>query len=138
MVKIDFFVLDALNRLTGVRAFIDHADQSIPAMEYQAQKALKELAEQEGWDYQEYDCEKQGLDADYRRSIPRYTAFFSAIILLWSFIETQLFKCAERVGQQKNTLFRVRDLKGKPLEGPLCSCNRPQAFGSRTTQRGST
>ena len=115
MTMIDLFVLVALRRLTGVRAFIEHADQSIPVMEDRARKALKELATQEDWDYSQYDVGEQVLDADYRHSIPRYTTY-SAIILLASFLETQLVRCAEKVGQEKNTLFQVRDLKGGLLE----------------------
>ena len=115
MSMIDLSVLDAFRRLTGIRAFIEHLGKSMPEMERRARKALEELATQEDWDYPEYDVEKKVLDAVYRHSIPRYTTY-SAIILVWSFIETQLIQCAERVGREKNTIFGVRDLKYRPLE----------------------
>lgn len=115
MATINFFVLNALNRALGIRAFIEHADKSIPEMEWQAQESLKGLAKEEGWEYSQYDGERQGLEADYRHSIPRYTAY-SAVILLWSLVETQLFACADLVGEQRGSVFRVRELKGPPLE----------------------
>jgi hypothetical protein len=115
MTPINFFVLNALNRAIGIRAIIVHAEKTIPEMEWHAQEALKALAEEEGWDYWQYEGEKQGLEADYRHSIPRYAAY-SVVILLWSLVETQLFACADLVGKEKGAVFRVRELKGAPIE----------------------
>ena len=127
MTIIDLPVADALARLMGIRAFIEHLDESIPAMESRARKALDELATEKGWDYFQFHAESQVLDADYRHSIPRY-ATYSAIFLLYSFIETQLVGCAERVGRKKGTLFQVRDLKGTPLEATSLFLQRVSAL----------
>ena len=127
MTIIDLPVADALARLMGIRAFIEHLVQSIPEMESRARKALDELATEKGWDNFQFHAEGQILDADYRHSIPRY-ATYSAIFLLYSFIETQLVGCAERVGRENDTLFQVRDFKSTPLEATSSFLHRVSAL----------
>lgn len=124
---IDFFVAHTLASLSGVIALIDHAERSTPEMESQVLKNLKEFAESEGWDYNDYDAERQGLEADYRHWIPKYNAY-SAIILLCSVIETRLVACAGRVGKERKSEFRLRDIKGPPMEAASLYLKRVAAL----------
>src|SRR5437867_9006217 len=109
---IDWLVADTFASISGIKALIEHADRSMPEMEWQAQEDLKKLAESEGWDY---DIEVQGLEADYRHWIPKYSAY-SAVIILCSIAETRLVACAERVGSERKSPFVLKDIKGSPLE----------------------
>ena len=127
MTIIDLSVSDALQRLRGIRKLIEHLDESIPDKHFRDHQALDELATQERWDYAQFQAENQVLDADYLDSIPRY-ATYSVILILWSFIETQLVTCAERVGHEKATLFRVRDLKGPTLKAASTFLQRVSAI----------
>ena len=104
-------------------ALLDHAERSAPEMEWQAQKNLKELAESEGWDYGDYDAERQSLELDYRHWVPKYNAY-SAIILLCSVLESRLSACAVRVGKERESAFRLRDTKGSPLDAASLFLNR--------------
>ena len=109
MTIIDVSFGDARERLSGIRAFIEHLDESIPDLQIRAQQALNELAGQEGWEYPQYAGEKQILDANVHY-LTRYTTF-SAVFLLWSFIETQLVGCAVTLARKKNPSSSVQDLK---------------------------
>jgi len=118
IISIDFLAGDTFSRLAGVRAIIDHADKSIPEMELKAQETLKSKAEHEHWEWDDYDVERQLLETSYQHWIPKYTAY-SAIILICSIVETQLAACAERIGKEKASPFKVRDLKGSPIESSI-------------------
>ena len=117
-IRIDFLLEDTLSRLTGVRAIIAHADKSTPEMERKAQEELKSKAEGEHWEWVDYDVERQLLETSYQHWIPKYTGY-SAIMLLWSIVETQLLACAERIGREKVFPFRVRDLKGTTMDASV-------------------
>ncbi len=112
---IDWLVADTFASISGIKALLDHADRSMPEMEWQEQENLKKLAESEGWDYHDYDAERQGLEADYRHWVPKYSAY-SAVIILCSIAETRLVACAERVGTDCKSTFVLKELKGSPLE----------------------
>lgn len=115
MFRINFFVVETFERLAGVRALIDHADKSIPEMERQTKEALKRLAEDQGWEFGEYSVERDLLDDKYWHWVPRYSGY-SAVILLYSIVETALRACAERVGKERASAFGVSDMKGNGLD----------------------
>lgn len=114
-IHFDFLVLETFDRLFGVTALLDVLDQGIPDMEWREQEALRQMAEAESWDYNDYDVDRQVLDEKFRRWIPRFAAY-SIITLFQSIVESQLLACAERVGKMRNASFRVKDIKGKGVE----------------------
>ncbi len=59
--RFDFLVGNTFGRLAGLNALSEHVDKSIPEMEWQVQHALKTRAESEGWDYSDYDVQRQNL-----------------------------------------------------------------------------
>jgi hypothetical protein len=115
MAIINFLVAETFERLFGVLALLEVLDQSIPEMEYRAQQALQELAEHEGWEYGEYEAERDVLDSKFRHWVPRLAAY-SVIALLQAVVETALLRVAEYAGKARGSSFRVKDLGGKGVE----------------------
>ena len=118
LLRFDSLASDTFARLEGLKALIEHAVDSIPQMERQVQEALKSRAESEDWDFGDYCVEQQVLESNYGRWVPKY-AGYSALVLLYSIVETQLLACADRVAKDKSSVFRARDIKGSALEGPI-------------------
>jgi hypothetical protein len=120
MIRLNFDPLasNTFGRLAGVKALIEHSDRSIPEMKQQVQNALKAQAESEGWDYEDYDVARQELEADYQHWVPKY-AGYTATVLLWSIVETQMVECAERVAKDRKSPFRVQDIKGSSIDAPV-------------------
>ena len=109
---------DTFARLEGLKALIEHAENSIPEMERLAQEALKSRAKSGGWDFDDYRIEQQILEENYGHWVPRYTGY-STLVLLYSIVETQLLACADRVAEDKSSTFRARDIKGSAFESPV-------------------
>jgi hypothetical protein len=116
--RFNFLAGDTFARLEGVQALIEHAANSIPEMERQAQEALKDLAENEDWDFGDYSVEKYILESNYGHWVPKY-AGYSSLVLLCSIVETQLLACAEHIVEDRNFAFRTREIKGSALESPV-------------------
>src|SRR5271157_2067100 len=114
-VAIDFLVMETFQRLFGVLSLCNLLDKTIPEAELEETASLREVAKGEGWDYGEYQAEVQGIEAKFRRWLPRFSAY-SIIILLHSILETQLAAYAERVGRTKKAARRLKDTKGKGIE----------------------
>jgi len=117
MVKLvsDHLVDETSQRLYGLDALIELVYRATPDVELQERDALKRLAENEGWDYSDYNTEDQFLDVKFRYWLPRLAAY-SIIILLSSIVETQLLALAKRVGQREKSPFDPNDLKGSVLD----------------------
>lgn len=116
--RFDSLASNTFGRLAGVKALIEHSARSVPEMEEQVKNALKALAESEGWDYDDYDIAKQELEADYQHWVPKY-AGYTATVLLWSIVETQMVECAERIAKDRTSPFRVQDIKGSSIDAPV-------------------
>ena len=116
MVKIRWnpLVTDTAQRLYGLNALIEMIRQATPEVELQERDALKELAEQENWHFNDYSVADQFLDVKFSW-LPKL-AHYSVIILLSSLVETQLLGYAISVGQQQKCAFHPNDLKGSALE----------------------
>jgi hypothetical protein len=114
-IHIDPMALETFQRLFGVRSLLETFDKAIPGVEWQEREALKRLAEDENWDFGDYDVQSQVLDSKFRIWVPTYAAY-SIIILLDSIAETQLFAYAERIGRQQGCTFRPKEIKGHAME----------------------
>jgi hypothetical protein len=115
---IDPLAITTFGRLAGVHAFVTLLDNSMPEVEWREREALNHVAEEQDWDFGDYSVESQLLDERFRHWIPRFSAY-SIIILLQSTVETQLFACAERVGQNPSPVFQVRDIRGGVQESAV-------------------
>ncbi len=111
----DLLVSGTISGITGVRALIDHAYNSIPEMQSRALEALESQAKREDWNQDDYQAEKDMLRTIYEYWVPKNTAY-SSITLLFSILETRLFACCERIRKEKMSPFGVRDLKYPALE----------------------
>lgn len=112
---IDFLVMETFARLYGALSLCNLLDKAIPEAELDETASLREIAEEEGWEYGEYRAEVDGLEAKFRHWLPRFSAY-SVIILLYSVLETQLAAYAERVGHAKESVFQLKDIHGKGIE----------------------
>lgn len=113
-IHINFLVMETFDRLFGATALLEALDKAIPDMEWHEREGLKELAERENWEYEDYDVERQALDARFHW-VPRLAAY-SIISVLQSIVETQLLACAQRVGSVRSSAVRVEDIRGKGVE----------------------
>ncbi len=111
----DTLVLVTFQRLSGIASFLDVIDKATPAIEFDEREAIKRLAEQEQWDFGDYQIETQVIDERFGHWVPRFAAY-SVIILLHSVVETQLSAFAARVGRDRNSTFKVTDIHGKGIE----------------------
>ena len=79
--KFDILVLQTFGRLTGVREFLELIDRTLPESEWSGNETLKAKAEQEEWEYSDFDVERQILDERFQFWLPRFTAY-SVVTLL--------------------------------------------------------
>jgi hypothetical protein len=114
-IRFDSLVTETSQRLYGLNSLIELIYRATPQFELQEHEALKQLAEQEGWEYSDYNVEEQFLDVKVKYWLPKLTAY-SVIILLSSLVETQLFAYARRVGQLAGCGFDPNDLRGSVLD----------------------
>ena len=87
--KFSILVLETFGRLSGVRSFVDLLDRSLPESEWSENEELKRRAEDESWDFGDFDIARQVLDDRFQFWLPRYTTY-SAVTLLYTVLETQL------------------------------------------------
>ncbi len=116
MVLINTLVLQTFGRLAGIRAFLEGLDEAVPESEWARNEKLKQRAEDEQWEYDDFDVERQVLDERFHFWLPRYTSY-SVITLLYTVLETQLATCANRACKLKNASFVPSDLRGRGVDG---------------------
>lgn len=112
---IDPLVIETFARLHGAIAFLDILNDAIPIVQARELTYLSQLAREGGWEPQEYAAEKLLLNHKFHNSIPTVAAY-SAIILLYSIVETQLDGFAEHIGQKQASKLRVNDMAGHGIE----------------------
>ena len=108
--QFDYLVLETFQRLSGIKAFLEVLDKVVPEIEWLEREELRRLAEEQGWDVGDYQAKGQVLDEKFRHWVQRFGPF-SIIVLLCSAVETQLLACADRLGRDRNSTFRVKDIR---------------------------
>jgi len=116
-IRFDFLVMETFDRILGTTAFMETADKPIPDAESQEREALKQLADEQHWDFGDYYVEQQILDEKFGHWVPTLAAY-SLVIILHSTLETQLDGLAERVGQIRSSGFTLRDITGSEADDP--------------------
>ncbi len=128
--KVHTLVLQTFGRLAAVSAFLDLLDQAIPVSEFADNEALKRKAEENDWDYSDFDVEEQILKERFRFWLPRFGAY-SVLTLLYTVVETQLVVCAKVAADQKQSQFRPGDIKGSGIDAAALFMERVRAFDVR-------
>jgi hypothetical protein len=101
-IRIDPLVAETLERFIGLAAFLETMDKVIPEVEWQERQALKELAEDQNWDFGDFDV----------------------VILLYSAVEAQLDSFAERVGRNHGSSFGLHDTTGRGIDRAAIYLNK--------------
>ena len=104
-----------VGRLAGLHAFLDVLDRALPEYEWADNESLKHMAEDEGWEWADFEVERQVLNDRFRFWVPRFTAY-SVMTFLYSIVETQLAACAEVAAKQKQSPFKPSELRGQGVE----------------------
>ena len=81
--QLDLLVLQTFGRLTGIRSFLDLLDGALPRSEWSDNEALKQRAEKENREFNDFDVERQVLDERFRFWLPRYAAYSAVSLLLY-------------------------------------------------------
>lgn len=115
VIRWDPLVTDTSQRLRGLSEMVDLLFHAMPDIEAQERQALKQPAERESWEYNDYTDEDQFLDVTFQYWLPTLSSY-SVVILLSSLIETQLLAFATKLGKSKGSAFAPSDLKGSPLD----------------------
>ena len=90
-------------------------DRALPESEWSDNEALRQRAEEENWEFADFDVERQVLHERFRFWLPRFTTY-SVVTLLYTVLETQLAACAHRACSQKQASFQPADVRGRGLE----------------------
>jgi hypothetical protein len=114
-IRFDSLVTETSQRLYGLSSLIELIYRATPEVELQERDALKQLAEQEKWEYGDYSVEGEFLDVKFKYWLPKFAAY-SIIILLSSIVETQLLAYARKVGERGECAFNLNDLRGSALD----------------------
>jgi len=112
---INLIVIETFARLRGALAFLETMNDGIPTVEEKEHRYLEELAAKEGWEYGDYAVEREVLDDEFHTWIPTFAAY-SATILLYSIVETQLDAFAEHMAEKRGSKLRVNDMAGKGVD----------------------
>lgn len=121
--RLNPLAMDTFGRLAGIRAYLDLLDKEMSAIEAKEREHLQETAETQGWDYSDYDVERQVLDERFGHWIPRFSAY-SAIILLYTIVEVQLVDCAAALAKRTESPFSIGDLRGRGIETAILFIER--------------
>ena len=85
------------------KAYLKSAlDGSMPESEWAENEELKQRAEEEDWEFWEFDVERQVLEERFQFWLPRFTAY-SVVTLLYTVVEVQLAACAKAACLDRKT-----------------------------------
>jgi hypothetical protein len=90
-------------------------NNGVPMVEKIEHRKLELFAIKNDWEHSEYFAERDILEQNFRIWIRMFAAY-SAIILLYSIFETQLYAFAVHIGKARDLKRRVEDTKGKGIE----------------------
>ena len=128
--RFDTLVVQTFGRLAGIRAFLEVLDRALPESEWSDNEKLKERAEQERWDFGDFQVERQILDERFQFWLPRFTTY-SVVTLLYTVLETQLAACAQRACSKKQTSFQPTDIRGRGIDAAALYLARIGVYEAR-------
>ena len=74
-ITLDHLAIETSQRLYGLSALIDMVYSATPEVELRVRDELKQLAENENWDYSDYSAEDQNLDVEFKHWLPKLAAY---------------------------------------------------------------
>jgi hypothetical protein len=111
----DLLQIKSAERLAAVMALLRLLEEAVPEYEERERRALRELAEEQDFDFGEYHIEQQILDNRFTFWLPRFAAC-SVVTLLHSVLEVQLHGCARRAQKRLKSPFGPDDIRGRGIE----------------------
>ena len=114
-IHFDLLQIRAAERLAAVRALLRLLEEAMQHYEERERTALRELAAEQDFDFDEYDIRRQSIDGKFRFWLPRFAAY-SVVALLYSVLEVQLHECARRAQHRLKSPFGPNDIKGRGIE----------------------
>jgi len=106
-------------------------NDGIPTVEEKEHRYLEQLAAEGGWEYGEYASERDVLNDRFHTWIPTFAAY-SATILLYSIVETQLDAFAEHMGKKLGSKLRVKDMAGRGVDRAASYLERALSIDVKT------
>lgn len=120
-------VAQTFGRLAGISALLELLDGSMPESEWAENEELKQRAEEEDWEFWEFDVERQVLEERFQFWLPRFTAY-SVVTLLYTVVEVQLATCAKVAYLDRKTRFAPTDMRGRGIEAAVLYLEKVGAF----------
>lgn len=102
---------------TWLRSLEDYLEKMTAMIENGYPESLAELktkAEEEGWEYADYDVGRQELEGLYRYSFPRILAF-STITLTYMVVEARLNSVADFMRKRQDQELKISEFRGDSL-----------------------
>ena len=107
IIRFNPLVIRTFAQLEGAKIFLETMNQGIPMVQEKANRDLRDNAETQGWDGDEYHAEASMLEHGYGVWAPTFAAY-SITILLYSTFETQLYSFAEYMGKKAKSNLQAR------------------------------
>ena len=114
-IHFDPLLIKSDERLAAVRALLQLLEEAVPEHEERDRTELRKRASIQGWDFSEYDMQRQIHDSRFRFWLPRFAAY-SVVTLLFTVLEVQLLECASRAQRRLNSPFGPEDIRGRGIE----------------------
>ena len=133
----DLLEIKTAERLAGVRSLLCLLEQAVPEYGERERAALLEIVQRQGFDFEEYEAERQTLDGRFGFWLPRFAAY-SVVTLLYAVLEAQLFECAERAQRRMGSPFGPKDIKGHGIEAAATWLTKSGALDVKQGETWST
>ena len=91
------------------------------------ERAGKQRAEKENWEFWEFDVERQVLEERFQFWLPRFTAY-SVVTLLYTVVEVQLAACGKVACLDGKPQFAPTDMRGRGIEAAVLYLEKVDAF----------
>lgn len=112
--RFDFFKLSVLGDFSGATAYLDIIERAIPEAEAREAEALREKAESEGWEYEDYECARQGHEGVFEYSVPEVLSF-SFLTYVHAMVEVRLGDVASALGEDRGFAIKHSEFRGSAI-----------------------
>jgi hypothetical protein len=113
--KINMFRMHTFSHFSGAREYLKAMVRAIPDAKARELADLRQFAESNGWDHDDYECERQELEGLFEYTMPD-VLIRSFLIYLHSIVEVQLYSVADHLRKREQVDLRVTELAGSPIE----------------------
>ncbi len=112
--RFDFFRICVLGDFSGATAYLDIMERAIPEAEAREARTLKEMAEREGWEYEDYDCARQEHEGVFEYSVPEVLSF-SFLTYIYALVEVRLGDVARALREDRGIAMKHSECQGSPI-----------------------